>query len=82
MGPRAGPVRRGFQDGVLYWRGIGVISAELADTGVVSAAVVEASPAYLEVARREVGTRYERFSNFKSPGACCSESTIYCGPQG
>jgi len=38
--------------------GIGVISRELADTGVASATIVEASPAYLEVARREVGTRY------------------------
>ncbi len=38
--------------------GIGIISAELADTGVVSATVVEASSSYLEVARREVGTRY------------------------
>ncbi len=33
--------------------GIGVISRELADTGVASATIVEASPAYLEVARRE-----------------------------
>jgi len=38
--------------------GIGVICRELADTGVASATIVEASPAYLEVARREVGTRY------------------------
>lgn len=38
--------------------GIGVISAELAGTGIAGATVVEASPAYLEVARREVGTRY------------------------
>jgi 2-polyprenyl-3-methyl-5-hydroxy-6-metoxy-1,4-benzoquinol methylase len=38
--------------------GIGVISWELADSGVASATIVEASPAYLEVARREVGTRY------------------------
>lgn len=38
--------------------GIGVISAELADTGVASVTMVEASPAYLEVARREVGSRY------------------------
>lgn len=37
--------------------GIGVISSELADT-IASATIVEASPAYLEVARREVGTRY------------------------
>src|SRR6266849_7898113 len=38
--------------------GIGVISAELADTGVASVTMVEASPAYLEVARREVRSRY------------------------
>lgn len=38
--------------------GIGVISAELADTGVASVTMVEASPAYLEVARREIGSRY------------------------
>ncbi len=38
--------------------GIGVISKELAGSGVASATVVEASPAYLEVARREAGPRY------------------------
>jgi 2-polyprenyl-3-methyl-5-hydroxy-6-metoxy-1,4-benzoquinol methylase len=38
--------------------GIGVISGELADTTVASAVTVEASPAYLEVARREVGPKY------------------------
>jgi len=38
--------------------GIGVISAELAGTGIADVTVVEASPAYLEVARREVRTRY------------------------
>jgi SAM-dependent methyltransferase len=38
--------------------GIGVIIGELTDTRVASAAIVEASPAYLEVARREVGLRY------------------------
>jgi 2-polyprenyl-3-methyl-5-hydroxy-6-metoxy-1,4-benzoquinol methylase len=38
--------------------GIGVISMELAAAGVRSATLVEASPAYLEVARREVGSRY------------------------
>ena len=38
--------------------GIGVISRELADTGVASATIVEASPAYLEVARREAGSQY------------------------
>jgi 2-polyprenyl-3-methyl-5-hydroxy-6-metoxy-1,4-benzoquinol methylase len=35
--------------------GIGVISRELADTRLASTTIVEASPAYLEVARREVG---------------------------
>ncbi|HSZ02420.1 MAG TPA: class I SAM-dependent methyltransferase [Terriglobales bacterium] len=38
--------------------GIGVISMELAAAGVRSVTLVEASPAYLEVARREVGSRY------------------------
>jgi 2-polyprenyl-3-methyl-5-hydroxy-6-metoxy-1,4-benzoquinol methylase len=38
--------------------GIGVISGELADTRVASAVTVEASSAYLEVARREVGPKY------------------------
>jgi SAM-dependent methyltransferase len=38
--------------------GIGVISAELVGTGVAGATMVEASPSFLEVARREVGTRY------------------------
>jgi magnesium-protoporphyrin O-methyltransferase len=38
--------------------GIGVISRELADTGIASATIVEASPAYLEVARREAGSQY------------------------
>ena len=38
--------------------GIGVISKELADAGIASATIVEASPAYLEVARREVGSQY------------------------
>lgn len=38
--------------------GVGVISEELASTGVASATIVEASPAYLEVARREAGSQY------------------------
>jgi magnesium-protoporphyrin O-methyltransferase len=39
--------------------GIGVISKELAGgAGVASASIVEASPAYLEVARREAGSQY------------------------
>src|SRR6266481_8896025 len=38
--------------------GIGVISKELASTGVASTTIVEASPAYLEVARREAGSQY------------------------
>lgn len=38
--------------------GIGVISMELASSGVATATVVDASPAYLDVARNEVGSRY------------------------
>lgn len=38
--------------------GVGVIREELASTGVASATIVEASPAYLEVARREAGSQY------------------------
>ena len=38
--------------------GIGVIGRELAGSGVASATMVEASPAYLEVARREAGSRH------------------------
>jgi magnesium-protoporphyrin O-methyltransferase len=38
--------------------GIGVIGAELAGNGVASATMVEASPAFLEVARRETASRY------------------------
>ena len=38
--------------------GIGVISKELASTGIATATIVEASPAYLEVARREAGSQY------------------------
>jgi len=38
--------------------GIGVISAELSKCGVAGVTVVEASASYLDVARREVGTRY------------------------
>jgi len=38
--------------------GIGIVSAELANNGVASATLVEASPAYLEVARGEVEPRY------------------------
>ncbi len=37
--------------------GIGVISRELAGSGVASATMIEASPAYLEVARREAGSQ-------------------------
>src|SRR2546425_5279787 len=39
--------------------GIGVIGAELADTGLASATLVEASPAYFDVARAEIELRYE-----------------------
>ena len=45
--------------------GIGVISAELAADGLAGATLVEASPAYLEVARRELQSRYgPRFTEF------------------
>jgi 2-polyprenyl-3-methyl-5-hydroxy-6-metoxy-1,4-benzoquinol methylase len=47
--------------------GIGVISKELAGTGVASATIVEASPAYLEVARREAGSQYGSAIAAKSP---------------
>ena len=43
--------------------GIGIICAELAATGI-AATLVEASPAYLEVARREVGPRYASGARF------------------
>ena len=39
--------------------GIGVISAELADAGMAGVTVVDASPAYLEIAQREIGVQYE-----------------------
>jgi hypothetical protein len=35
-----------------------VIGVELADTGVASVTLADASPAYLEVARRHIGSRY------------------------
>src|SRR5713226_9808875 len=38
--------------------GIGVIGKELGASGVASATIVEASPAYLEIARREAGSQY------------------------
>jgi magnesium-protoporphyrin O-methyltransferase len=38
--------------------GIGVIGRELAGSGVASATIVEAAPAYLEVAQREAGSQY------------------------
>lgn len=48
--------------------GIGVISMELAGAGVTSATLVEASPAYLEVARREVASRFEPRPTYFLPG--------------
>ena len=39
--------------------GIGVIGAELADSGLASATLVDASSAYLHVARAEIESRYE-----------------------
>jgi 2-polyprenyl-3-methyl-5-hydroxy-6-metoxy-1,4-benzoquinol methylase len=38
--------------------GIGVIAAELSTAGLASATLVDASPAYLSVARRHLGSRY------------------------
>ena len=38
--------------------GIGVIAAELAADGLASATLVDASPAYLDLAPRNVGSRY------------------------
>jgi magnesium-protoporphyrin O-methyltransferase len=38
--------------------GIGVISRELANTRLASATIVEASPAYMEVARQQVGPEF------------------------
>jgi len=38
--------------------GIGVIGAELASAEVASLTMVEASPSFLEIARREAGSRY------------------------
>src|SRR5215470_5715992 len=42
--------------------GIGVISAELAKSGVASVTVVEAAPSYLDAARQEVGQCYPQGS--------------------
>ena len=52
---------RGMLDGLHLLdvgSGIGVIAAELAVDGLASATLVDASPAYLEAARRNVGSRY------------------------
>jgi magnesium-protoporphyrin O-methyltransferase len=38
--------------------GIGIIAADLADVGLASVTLVEASPSYLEAARKELETRY------------------------
>lgn len=38
--------------------GIGVIAAELAKSGMAKTTVVDASPAYMDVARQNVGSRY------------------------
>src|SRR5438105_1622651 len=54
-------LRRGMLDGLHLLdvgSGIGVIAAELAVDGLASATLVDSSPAYLEVARRNVGSRY------------------------
>src|SRR5215470_11646127 len=38
--------------------GIGAIAAELCDAGLASVTLADASPAYLDVARRNLGSRY------------------------
>ena len=38
--------------------GVGVIAMELADTGLASVTLADASPAYLDVARHQVASRY------------------------
>ncbi len=47
--------------------GIGVISKELAGSGVASATIVEASPVYLRLKRREAGTTVRNTSHYTYP---------------
>ena len=62
--------------------GIGVIAAELAAAGLASATLADASPAYLELARRNVGSRYGSrptqfiLGNFAATAASLSEADV------
>jgi hypothetical protein len=57
-----------------------VIATELAAVGLASATLADASPAYLEVARRNLGSRYAScptqfvFGNFALTGATLPEA--------
>jgi SAM-dependent methyltransferase len=53
--PRPTPAKKRLLD---IGGGIGVVSAELAGAGIADVTYVEASPAYLEVARGELESRY------------------------
>ena len=59
--------------------GIGVIDTELADSSVGSATVVEASPAYFEVSRNELESRYGVVSE-KSIVLSWAVLELSCGP--
>src|SRR2546430_17082682 len=60
--------------------GIGVIARELAAAGLASVTLADASPAYLELARRNVGSRYGSrppqfiFGNFAAIAASLSRA--------
>ena len=54
--------------------GIGVINSELAADGIAAARLVEASPAYLEVARRAAST----YSARCRPPICKTQASVVC----
>lgn len=62
--------------------GIGVIARELASAGLASVTLADASPAYLELARRNVGSRYGSrptqfiLGNFAAIAASLSEADV------
>jgi len=62
--------------------GIGVIARELAAAGLASATLADASPAYLELARRNVGARYGSrptqfiLGNFTATAASLPEADV------
>src|SRR2546429_8206550 len=62
--------------------GIGVIARELAAAGLASVTLADASPAYLELARRNVGSRYGSrpppffLGNFSAIAAPLSEAGV------